>query len=70
MGIGPEDPRRRRHPRSPLAWRPRMIRSRWLVYPIALVFGVAAGLVAHSGIVAGSAALVFALVWIGVRESR
>ena len=41
--------------------------SRWLVYPVALAVGVGAGLIAHSGLVAGAAALLFAVIWIGLR---
>ena len=44
--------------------------TRWIVYPLALVIGVAAGVLAHSGVVAGLVALAFALVWLGVSESR
>jgi hypothetical protein len=44
--------------------------SAWLVYPIALVVGVVAGLLAHSGVVASVAALAFAVAWEGVRRSR
>ena len=47
-----------------------MTRSRWLVYPVALVLGVIAGLIAHSGIVAGAAALIVAVAWVGIREPR
>lgn len=39
-------------------------------YPVALVFGVVAGLFAHSGVVARAAALVVAVVWIAVGRSR
>jgi hypothetical protein len=45
-----------------------MMPSRWLIYPMALVVGAAAGRIAHSGVVAAGAALVFALVWLGIRD--
>jgi Na+(H+)/acetate symporter ActP len=44
--------------------------TRWVVYPLALVIGVIAGVLAHSGVVSGLVALAFALVWLGVSESR
>ncbi len=47
-----------------------MARSDWIAYPVALVIGVAAGLLAHSGVVAGAAALAVAVAWTGIGRSR
>jgi hypothetical protein len=47
-----------------------MARSYWIAYPVALVIGVLAGLLAHSGVVAGAAALVVSVAWIGIGRSR
>ena len=44
--------------------------TRWLVYPVALGLGIAAGVITNSGIVAGIVALVVAVVWIGVGDPR
>ena len=44
--------------------------ARWLPYVIALIVGVAAGLLAHSGVVAGATAAVFALLWLGINHER
>jgi hypothetical protein len=50
--------------------RPATSASAWGVFPMALVVGVVAGLVAYSGIVAGAAAVAFAAAWKGIGESR
>jgi hypothetical protein len=45
-------------------------RSAWPVYPVALLVGVVAGLVAHSAVVSGVVALAVAMAWITLGEHR
>jgi hypothetical protein len=47
-----------------------VLRSGWPVYAVALLAGVAAGLVAHSAVVSGGVALAVAMAWIALGANR